>query len=89
MFAFPLLIGLIIGAVMGKVCEGIVTVIPFMFLRKFSGGYHAKYWWLCIVISSTVLGTALYIDFIHDDFDFVFNFINLRRNLLNELNSVL
>lgn len=61
MFAFPLLIGLIIGAVMGKVCEGIVTVIPFMFLRKFSGGYHAKYWRLCIVISSTVLGTALYI----------------------------
>lgn len=26
-----------------------------------TGGYHARYWWLCIVISSTVLGTALYI----------------------------
>ena len=34
------------------VMEGIVMIIPFMIIRKFSGGYHAD---KCLIISSIVI----------------------------------
>ena len=38
----PLVMVLVIGSLMHNIRQGIVMIIPFMLLRKFSGGYHAK-----------------------------------------------
>ena len=38
----PLFLVILISGIMGKLCEGIVIIIPFMVLRKFSGGFHAS-----------------------------------------------
>ena len=38
----PLFLVILISGIMGKLFEGIVVIIPFMVLRKFSGGFHAK-----------------------------------------------
>lgn len=51
----PLLLAGGIGFCMGNVWQGIFIVIPFIFLRKFSGGYHAKNVWICLVVSCLLL----------------------------------
>lgn len=55
MLVLPLLIAGIIGFLMGNPKHGIILVLPFMILRKFSGGYHAKKRWICTVMSSLLL----------------------------------
>lgn len=52
---FPLFISIIIGSVMGKVLESILFIITFMSVRKFSGGFHAKQAWVCIISSCIIL----------------------------------
>lgn len=54
LLATPLFLAIIIGGCLGGVKEGIIIVIPFMLIRKFSGGYHAKHLWICL-IGSTIL----------------------------------
>ena len=44
----PLFLAIIVGLCFGRIKEGIVIVIPFMLLRKFSGGYHAKHLWISV-----------------------------------------
>lgn len=51
----PLFISIIIGIVMGKVLESILFIITFMSVRKFSGGFHAKQAWICIISSCIIL----------------------------------
>ena len=46
---------------MDKVLEGIVLIIPFMAIRKFGGGYHAKKEWHCLVSSSLLLALCVYL----------------------------
>lgn len=53
----PLLVVLIIGIVLQMPLEGVLLILPFMLLRKFSGGFHLSSPVVCIV-SSTVLLTA-------------------------------
>lgn len=55
MLVIPVLIAGLIGFLMGKLKHGIILVLPFMILRKFSGGYHAKKRWICTVMSSLLL----------------------------------
>ena len=38
----PLVIVLIFGLWLGVPIEGVTMVLPFMCIRKYSGGYHAK-----------------------------------------------
>ena len=51
----PLLIIIVMGSFMGMVMESVVLVMPFMVIRKFSGGYHAKDGWTCFIGSCAVL----------------------------------
>ncbi|MBQ4523730.1 MAG: accessory gene regulator B family protein [Lachnospiraceae bacterium] len=51
----PLLLAGMIGFMIGRIGECIVVILPFMFIRKFSGGYHAKKAWVCFIISSVLL----------------------------------
>lgn len=55
----PLILISIMGAFMGRVKEGILIILPFMFIRKFSGGYHAKHEWACLLGSSGLLFLCL------------------------------
>lgn len=47
----PLLMAIMLGGVMGCIRQCIVLIIPFMFIRKFSGGYHMNNPWSCLLCS--------------------------------------
>lgn len=55
----PLILTMIIGALMGKILQGVIFSIPFICIRKFSGGYHAKKEWICIVSSCLLVAFSL------------------------------
>lgn len=56
----PVIMIMIIGGVMGKAVEGILIITPFMFMRKFSGGFHAKHAWVCMIFSCSILFSCLH-----------------------------
>ena len=47
----PLTMALLCSAMIGGVKQYITILIPFMCLRQYSGGYHAKNVWFCMVSS--------------------------------------
>lgn len=51
----PLLLVLFIGIGMGTALEGVIMILPFMCIRKFSGGYHAKNSGVCLISSCIIL----------------------------------
>lgn len=51
----PLAMSIIFGIIMGVFWQSIVLMIPFMTIRKYSGGYHAKKASVCFAISCLVL----------------------------------
>lgn len=55
----PLFLAIFWGICMGGVKQGLVLIIPFMMLRKFSGGYHAKKAWVCLVCSGLLLAYCI------------------------------
>ncbi|MDE6566257.1 MAG: accessory gene regulator B family protein [Lachnospiraceae bacterium] len=55
----PLAIFLIASGAMGMWWEGILIIVPFMLIRKFSGGYHAKHAYVCFLASTGLLGVSL------------------------------
>lgn len=55
----PLFLAIVVGLFLGRVKEGMIIVIPFMLLRKFSGGYHAKHLWRCISCSALLLSLCI------------------------------
>lgn len=57
----PLVIVLIFGLWMGVPIEGITMVLPFMCIRKYSGGYHAKSARTCFISSCIVLMVCLWL----------------------------
>lgn len=57
----PLFLVLIIGIMMGTLIEGVFLIIPFMCIRKFSGGYHAKNAGTCFVSSCALLVICMYL----------------------------
>lgn len=57
----PLLLVLIIGFGMGTVVEGVVFILPFMCIRKFSGGYHAKSAGVCFISSCAILVLCMWL----------------------------
>lgn len=56
----PVIIIMIFGGMMGKAVEGILIITPFMLMRKFSGGFHAKHAWACMIFSCSILFSCLY-----------------------------
>lgn len=57
----PVVSVMIIGGMMGKMIESILIIVPFMFLRKFSGGFHARHAWVCMIFSCVILFICVYI----------------------------
>ena len=45
----PLIIFLVISGVIGMFWEGMLIVFPFMVLRKFAGGFHAKHAFVAVI----------------------------------------
>lgn len=57
----PIMFAIIFGLLFGVFKTSILVVIPFMILRKFSGGYHMRYLWKCIIFSISIIGLAIWI----------------------------
>lgn len=57
----PFILSLFIGTILGQVRDGIVLSIPLCFIRKYSGGYHAPYGWMCMLISVSLLLVSILI----------------------------
>ena len=56
LFSFsPLFIVMIFGLLFDAIPEGILMILPFVLVRKFSGGFHLKSPGLCFVITSVML----------------------------------
>lgn len=55
----PLGLALLIGVVLGHTATAVTIILPFMVIRKFSGGYHAKKAWVCLIGSSLILGGCI------------------------------
>ena len=51
----PLIIALVFGIIMGSTKEAVMMIFPFMAIRKFSGGYHAKRERNCLIGSSLLI----------------------------------
>ena len=57
----PLCLVIIIGCAVNMVIEGILMVIPFMLIRKFSGGFHLNSSAVCFVSSTALLSLFIFI----------------------------
>ena len=55
----PFLYAIFIGTLMRKTWISIILIIPFMSIRKYSGGFHAKSGRKCVVSSSILLFVAI------------------------------
>ena len=55
LFVSPFILAGSIGFFVGSVKHGILLILPFIVLRKFSGGYHAKNLSTCILESGFLL----------------------------------
>lgn len=51
----PLILAIALGLCVGNIARSIVIVIPFVFIRKFGGGYHANHAWFCLLSSCLIL----------------------------------
>lgn len=57
----PIGIVITLGICFGMAREAITLVIPFMLLRKFSGGFHLKSSSICFIVTITVLALTLWL----------------------------
>ena len=58
---YPIVFASVIGAFLGMITEAIAMIMPFILIRKFSGGYHADSFKKCLVLSSIVIIVTLLI----------------------------
>lgn len=58
MLIAPLFMAVGIGWLFGEFEMSFVLILPFMIIRKFSGGYHASKQWICLVLSSLLLAAC-------------------------------
>lgn len=54
----PVIITILLGLLLDMLAEGFLMILPFMLIRKFSGGYHLGSAKVCCVLSTTVLLAA-------------------------------
>ena len=55
----PLGLALVLGVLLGHTATAVTIILPFMVIRKFSGGYHAGRAWVCLICSSLILGGCI------------------------------
>lgn len=55
----PFLIAAALGVAFGMRLESLLLILPFMLIRKFSGGYHLKSPGVCIVLSTSLIALSL------------------------------
>ncbi|MBQ3544240.1 MAG: accessory gene regulator B family protein [Lachnospiraceae bacterium] len=53
----PMIMAVVFGIIMNETLKGVIMIIPFMMIRKYSGGYHAKSIRVCLTISSILMCT--------------------------------
>ena len=80
----PLAILLIASGVTGMLTEGLLIVIHFMVMRIFSGGYHVKYAYTCMMISVGLLRSSFYV-VIHADCSWIFH----MRVVISEVSVII
>ena len=56
---YPVVFAAIIGSLMGALKESIAIIFPFILIRKFSGGFHAKSTKVCMFISCLLLSLCI------------------------------
>lgn len=59
----PLALAIGFGICMGCVGQSVTIIIPFAIIRKFSGGYHTKHSWSCLIWSSLLLFLCIIMSF--------------------------
>ena len=52
---FPIVLSIAIGLALKAPLNGLLVILPFSFLRKYSGGFHAKKEATCLVMSGLLL----------------------------------
>lgn len=82
----PLTIILVVSGVIGMLPEGVLIVIPFMVIRKFSGGYHATHTYICMTISVGLLASSFYV-VTHVDCRWFFHMLTLISGVSVIVNS--
>lgn len=55
----PLMVVILLSIPLGMVMEGCIMVVPFILLRKFTGGFHFSTPLPCMILSVTLLLSAL------------------------------
>ena len=55
----PVIIIIVLGSAFSMLYEGLMMIVPFMLIRKFSGGYHLNSPIACFFTSTTILAGAL------------------------------
>lgn len=57
----PLCLVVLLGCITGMKIEGLFMILPFMLIRKFSGGFHLKSPGICLLSSTLLLSAFLFI----------------------------
>lgn len=70
----PILLVTIIGAIFDSILDGLLMILPFVLIRKFSGGFHFKSSVLCLVTSSVLLSAMIVLIKIITGFQIYFSF---------------
>ena len=70
----PILLVTIIGAIFDSILDGLLMILPFVLIRKFSGGFHFKSSTLCLVTSSVLLSAMIVLIKIITGFQIYFSF---------------
>lgn len=60
---YPLIFAACFGSVIGEMARSISIIVPFAIIRKFSGGYHTKNSWSCLICSSLLLLLCIVLSF--------------------------
>lgn len=56
----PILLAFVFGGLFRMLRESLIMILPFMLIRKFSGGYHLSDPKKCVIFSSLLLSLALW-----------------------------
>jgi len=57
----PLVLVMLLGCASGMLLEGVLMIVPFILVRKFSGGFHLQSPGVCFVSSLMILSAFLFL----------------------------
>lgn len=61
--ASPVLLAIAVGIMLGAITHSLLIIFPFVVIRKFCGGYHAKTYGICFFASSLLLVLCIILSF--------------------------